>query len=1668
MVDFTNKTFEETYRDFYKAEDGYHRVLFNSGKALQARELIESQTIIQEEIARFGRNIFKEGALVNPGGATVDNRIEYIRLDVSSVVGQELVGVVMTDGVVEFKVLEVIPATTIAPIEPLTMYVQYTDTSSIVDTTKSARVAPSATLTRVDAVAVTAQVAADGVILAAGRGTKAYFSSGDFFVQGHFVFMEGGSAFIDKYSALPTTDIGFLIQQNIITESEDVDLFDNQGEVPDQTAPGAHRYQIKLIPTTRDQVEVEENFVFVARVVDGVITREVSTFDGYNRINDLLAQRTKEESGNYVVENFKAIFEEKDATNLNLDVTEGIAYVDGYRLEIGTTDITVPKSRELFVQQNEPVPALYGNYVYIDPATTEGFGRINVFGFLRLKNGSDVIGYANVRGIELDAKGYRLYLFNIRMDGIFQTIGGVLTKVGTENFSDVTEMDDTLANTVIPLLDDDSTLYGTSDNNLLFPLPRTSPSKTSILSSSYTIQKYNAVTSDTAGEITLSGVEYASWIIALADGPIQAIATSNGTYTGLTPSTDYVVMTFEEVTAAPKTKTITIDTVTQSIPTVDWQIRPVDLDVADVFEIVSVKHKSLTATSWAAADDITDQFTLDGGQRDNYYDNAKALVKSGYQLPFGSQSEVQVEFKYYVHSTSGRYYAASSYIDDTYESIPDHITATGQKISLRDVLDFRPVRLPPSSYTNEFDIVELPQNASAVTIDAVSYYSSRIDVLVANATDSRGGIGFGELQVIQGKSAHNPRQPEIPTGSLALYKFTLNPYTFSSSDVTSTFIPNRRFTMKDIGKLEQRVEDLYELTTLSLLESNTSSLTVLDEDGNARTKAGFIADNFSTFDFSEVNSPDYRASIDPRGQLKPSFRENSVRLKYSADNASILGSEKHGDLVTLPYTDINLVSQTLATDTMNINPFAVLTQTGHMELSPSSDEWVETKSLPPIMQTTLRRLDDFDQRPALRVGRNTNNFSNTGLFTTIPRDVSFRDTTRSIQDFIGEQVTDIEIIPFMRSRVINFSAKGLRPNTKMFAFFGGKDVNDWVRQETSTSRFSDNPQEIGSQYANATGYPSALGGATLLETDANGELFGSFFLPSTPTINFRTGNQEFKLLDVSVNDNAESTVLTRATYSSTGTIESVQRTVRSTRLVGTEAGRLDPLAQTFFVDQIENPNGLFITKARIFVETKDSNIPLQVQIRSVENGIPTTRIVPGAVKFIDSSNVTTTTNSVSGDGLGPAETMADVQASPTLVEFDEPIYLTSGEEYAIILLAESVEYNVYIAETYKNVIGSREDRITQQPTLGSLFLSQNGFTWTPDQTKDLMFELDRAEFDVSGMLILDNATLPNVTLGNNPIGTTLGSSLVKISHEGHGFSYNDTVTLSDIPSDIVGIPASALNGSHAVITPTWDGYIIDVSPETATASVLGGGDDVTASQQVMYDQFVPQVQTITPNGTSISTEFLKVTGTSYGTSRASSSNNTVYTLSGTPETVFLNDFNANSVPGVVGSSDNASGESIKFYLDMSTNDTKVSPLVDLQRVSVLALENVIDNDDAAQHITVPIVIDESSVGVKVIFAANKPTGSDFEVYVKTAVDEDTLTALDASDNPETLWVEATPDNALPSDDNPETFRDQVYTIDTDQFTVFQVKIVMKANSSSKSPVIRDLRAIALVTSYATP
>ena len=77
----SSNTFSSVYRDDYQDSDNYHRILFNGGKALQARELTQSQTIINKELERLGTNLFLSGGAVTGGNITVNNKVEFIKLN---------------------------------------------------------------------------------------------------------------------------------------------------------------------------------------------------------------------------------------------------------------------------------------------------------------------------------------------------------------------------------------------------------------------------------------------------------------------------------------------------------------------------------------------------------------------------------------------------------------------------------------------------------------------------------------------------------------------------------------------------------------------------------------------------------------------------------------------------------------------------------------------------------------------------------------------------------------------------------------------------------------------------------------------------------------------------------------------------------------------------------------------------------------------------------------------------------------------------------------------------------------------------------------------------------------------------------------------------------------------------------------------------------------------------------------------------------------------------------------------------------------------------------------------------------------------------------------------------------------------------------------------------
>ena len=277
-----------------------------------------------------------------------------------------------------------------------------------------------------------------------------------------------------------------------------------------------------------------------------------------------------------------------------------------------------------------------------------------------------------------------------------------------------------------------------------------------------------------------------------------------------------------------------------------------------------------------------------------------------------------------------------------------------------------------------------------------------------------------------------------------------------------------------------------------------------------------------------------------------------------------------------------------------------------------------------------------------------------------------------------------------------------------------------------------------------------------LVTDNVGTVIGSFFVPETGNVFFETGIKKFKLTNIkdntpivgSVSSSAEEEFyslgllqtsqdtelgirnarinkerfsetrsLTASDSSSNSATQFVnQETSVTTSITSVQDVYTDPLAQSFIVD---SPNGIFATKLDLFFYSKPStDVPVIVQLRTIESGLPTSLILPFSEVEILPDDITT-----SLDGL-----------SATTVVFDAPVFLENRKEYAIVLLSDSTDYQVWISRmgeedvTTRNQPESVKKIVSQQPTLGSLFKSQNSSTWEPSGYEDLKFTLYQAEF----------------------------------------------------------------------------------------------------------------------------------------------------------------------------------------------------------------------------------------------------------------------------------------------------------------------------------------------------
>jgi len=310
-------------------------------------------------------------------------------------------------------------------------------------------------------------------------------------------------------------------------------------------------------------------------------------------------------------------------------------------------------------------------------------------------------------------------------------------------------------------------------------------------------------------------------------------------------------------------------------------------------------------------------------------------------------------------------------------------------------------------------------------------------------------------------------------------------------------------------------------------------------------------------------------------------------------------------------------------------------------------------------------------------------------------------------------------------------------------------------------------------------------------------------------------------------------------------------------------------------------------------------------------------------------------------------------------------------------------------------------------------------------------------------------------------------------------SSSNNVTISGIAAGTYnGLLHTQINGTYTTITNiTLDSYDVTAG---AVASASGdiGGSAVLATENRLYDTACLNLATMTVPGTSITHRLRTTTGRSIHGSETEFS---ILSLSDAINVVPGDNIYFTS-PRMVASSINQTNEmvskSLFLNLNFTTTNTKLSPVLDIKRMSMVAVQNRLNSPTSANtpnfiastapvgtsaasvYCTRPIVLDNPSTALEIRLTQNVPASSSVKVFFRISSSEIVRNINDLSWRP--FNDDGSEDITVKPSENANIFKEYKYsTTNQNDFTVFQIKIELKGTISSYPPIIQDLRGIAL-------
>lgn len=489
-----------------------------------------------------------------------------------------------------------------------------------------------------------------------------------------------------------------------------------------------------------------------------------------------------------------------------------------------------------------------------------------------------------------------------------------------------------------------------------------------------TITNSTSLTVDAFFSTTTTGASYYKWynqgkivpIYLNSPGPTGYVNVKNSTSfdisSGISLTTSASVDIVYDVlrtSAVPASKTINKDRFVK-INTTTNPKGPWCLGISDIHKISKI-YGSSSATYTTSGVDITKNFVFDTGQKDTHYDYGYLYAKTD----ISSTPYLLVQLDYFTANTSSGigFFTVESYpVDDANTSntnaiqtkdIPLYVDESGRKIALRDSVDFRVYSNNTANNTGVVDISNTSQVTTAIgyaTINPsntlvlstssslnIPSYSQNFEsdyTMYLPRTDLVMMTPDNKLKVKEGVSSITPQTPLFPDNAMPLCALYIPPYPSLSSDqldelvnvnklsknlirdtstsISSRMVTNRRYTMKDIGKLDKRITNLEYYQQLSLLEKKASDMTITDKDGLDRFKNGIFVDSFSDFSLGDISNPEYSIAIDnKKGVARPRIIREIVNIKFNS--ASSTNTQKTGRIITLPYTELPFIVQPYST-----------------------------------------------------------------------------------------------------------------------------------------------------------------------------------------------------------------------------------------------------------------------------------------------------------------------------------------------------------------------------------------------------------------------------------------------------------------------------------------------------------------------------------------------------------------------------------------------------------------------------------------------------------------------------------------------------------------------------------------------------------------------------------